>query len=275
MDAAELVRQLARGGRTMELHGAGQRVFRVWHEHDTTLIKVYASPGSARREKRAFEVLGGVLNMPEIAESGSVDDVHWVRFVDPGHWTAATLPHNYDAAEQAGAIIRSLQKLDASDLSNLSTGIVAAKVASDFVSVFERLERYRGRLELPRSAIDAALASSPPPASDPVPSHTSPRPEKFFIARDGKVTLFDWVWATPAPPEWDASLAWWTFLRSGGEQAAAAFERGFANPITHEATRSWIIYHLGTHLLRNAEDRSGRLESLAGDVRELLDLLGL
>ncbi len=275
MEAAELVRQLARGGRIMELNGVGQRVFRVWHEHDTTLVKVYASAGSARREQRAFEVLRGVMNMPTIAESGSVDDVHWVRFVDPGHWTAATLPHNYAAAEQAGAIVRSLQKLDPSRLSNLSTGIVAAQVASDFVSVFERIERYRGRLDLPRRAIDAALATRPPPASDPVPAHTTPRPQKFFIADDGTVTLFDWVWATPAPPEWDASLAWWTFLRSGGEPAAAAFERGFAAPITHESTRPWIIYHLGSHLLRTAENQSGRLESVAADVQELCDLVGV
>lgn len=258
----------------MELHGAGQRVFRVWREHDTTLLKIYASAGSARREKRAFEVLEGVLNMPKISESGSVDDVHWVRFVDPGHWTAATLPHNFAAAEQAGAIIRSLQKLPSSELSNLSSGIVADKVASDFVSVFERLDRYRGRLDLPRSTIDAVLASRPPRASDPVPAHTTPRPEKFFIADDGKATLFDWVWATPAPPEWDASLAWWSFLRSGGEQSAAAFERGYGNPITHEATRGWIIYHLGTHLLQTAESRSGRLESLAPDVAELRELVG-
>lgn len=258
----------------MELHGAGHRLFRVWHEHDTTLLKVYPSAGSARREKRAFDALEGVLNMPKISESGSVDDVHWVRFRDPGHWTAATLPHNYDAAEQAGAIIRSLQKLADSDLSNLSKGIVASQVASDYVSVFERLDRYRGRLDLPRATIDAVLASQPPRASAPVPAHTTPRPEKFFIADDGKATLLDWVWATNAPPEWDASLAWWAFLRSGGEQAAAAFERGYANPITHEATRGWIIYHLGTHLLRTAESQSGRLESLAPDVQELRELAG-
>ncbi len=274
MDAVELVRQLARGGRIMELKDAGVRVFRVWQDHTTTLIKVYPSPGAARREERAFGILTEVTNLPQIMESGAVDDLVWARFRDPGHWTIATLPHNFDAAEQAGKIIASLQRCDAAGLSNLSQGISADQVRGDYASVFNRLARYRGRFGMSQETLDAALAAPPPVSSEPVAAHTTPIPGKFFVTEDGTVTLFDWGWATLAPPEWDATFAWWSFLNAGGPEAASAFEKGFGSTIRNETMRPWIIYHIGTTLLRAAENQSGRLDSLSPMVVELSELVG-
>ncbi len=274
MDAVELARNLARGGRIHEIGSGSNRTFRVFRSDGTSLLKVYGSPGAAKREARAFEALAELEGLPQIVERAESDGLVWMRIKDPGLWTLDTLPENLGAARQAGAILKGLHELGDATLSNLSGGMTGEQVASDHASLFARLERYRGRLGIPASVIEAARTSRVPRSSEPGPAHTNPRPEKFHVAEDGTVTLLDWAWATVVPPEWDFSLAFWTFSDQIGSRASQALAEGYGASLSDEDLAPWIVYHLGSFLLREAEGRSGRLDNLSRHVDHLTDLVG-
>jgi aminoglycoside phosphotransferase (APT) family kinase protein len=122
-----------------------------------------------------------------------------------------------------------------------------------------------------QSVLDRALDIEPPLATTPVPSHTRPTPSKFVVDEAGKVTLVDWEWATLGPPEWDLTLAVWQFASRVGEDAAAAFRRGYAAELPESRYRSWVAYHAAMMMLDAAEVREGRLGDLSylvGDLTE-------
>ena len=118
-----------------------------------------------------------------------------------------------------------------------------------------------------QAVLDKALDIEPPLATSPVPSHTRPMPSKFVVDEDGGVTLTDWEWATLGPPEWDLTLAVWQFASINGEDAAAAFRKGYAAELPESRYRSWVAYHAAMMMLDAAEVREGRL----GDLSYLVD----
>ena len=269
MDAVEIARELAGGGRVHELAGDHYRLFRIWSGSSTSLVKVYASESWARREERALNALATVQGLPKVLDRGSTDGSSWLRFEDPGMWNLATLPESAPGALQAGQILRSLHDADPSALTNLSGGITPEKIETEYRATFERLERYRGRLGMRRDIIDRALAAPLPRSSSPRATHSNPRPEKFLVADGGQVTLVDWGWATVAPPEWDYSLAWWSFRIGVGDRSVAKISEGYGAALSDASLQPWVVYHVGTHLLRIAETQSGRLEQLEPIVNEL------
>lgn len=269
MDAVELVRSLAGGGRVHELAGDNYRLFRVWSGQASSLVKVYSSLSWARREERALNALGSLRGTPTVIDRGTFENLAWMMIEDPGMWNIATLPESPSAAVQAGKILRSLHDADPGELTNLSGGITPEKIEIDYRATFERLERYRGRLGMPRDLIDRALAAPLPRSSAPRAAHTNPRAEKFLVAEDGTVTLVDWGWATVAPPEWDYAMAWWSVSAVVGSRAAAKIIEGYGAALSDESLQPWVVYHVGSHLLRHAETQSGRLEQLAPIVNEL------
>ncbi len=273
MEVLEVVRAIAEGGRVHELAGDNYRLFRVWTDGASSMVKVYSSESWSRREERALNALASVEGIPTVIARGSTNGIAWMQIEDPGMWNLATLPESPQAAIQAGRILRSLHDADPSGLTNLTGGMSPEKIETDYRATFDRLERYRGRLGMPRSIIDRALAAPLPRASVPRSSHTTPRPEKFLVAEDGRVTLLDWGWATIAPPEWDYSLAWWSFGAGIGERAVAKLIEGYGAALSDESLQPWVVYHAGTHLLRKAETQSGRLEQLAPMVSELGEIL--
>ncbi len=119
--------------------------------------------------------------------------------------------------------------------------------------------------------LDKALDIEPPLATDPVAAHTRPTPSKFVDSRSGAVTLVDWEWATLGPPEWDLTLAVWQFAGNHGEDAAAAFRKGYAAELPESRYRSWVAYHSAMMMLDAAErvrDGSGDLHYLVDDLTE-------
>jgi aminoglycoside phosphotransferase (APT) family kinase protein len=271
MQARELVESMAAGARVRDMSSGRNQVYRIFEEGgQVTVVKVYSNPGRERREYRALSSLAGVAGVPQIVERGTTEDLHWLRLSDTGAWDLATLSGNLDATRKAGAVLRGVHSSDV-QLTNLEQQIDTAYVADHYRSTLDRLERYRRKAELPREVLDAAREAAPPVCSAPVPSHTRPAPSNFMVSENGDVTLVDWEWATPAPPEWDVSFATWHVRRRLGPEAAAIFLEGYGGTFPEHLLRRWIAYHAASSLLEAAEVREGRL----GDLQYLVeDLAG-
>jgi hypothetical protein len=270
MDAMDIARQLARGGRVHELSGHSGRTFRLFAPHATSVLTVYRTASLQRREKRALEALESVEGLPRIIEWGAEDDTAWVLFEDPGAWDLATLPQSSAPARQAGKILRAVHEASPDDLTNLTGGMDAAWLRSEYMSVFTRLERYRRRVGLSQQLLERALTAEPPVGSAPTSCHANPRPDRFHVDDEtGKVTLIDWSWATAAPAEWDYSLAVWTLARSAGESAAAAMTEGYGRTMPDDVLRPWIVFHAGREMLEEVETHDGRLDRLAPVIAEI------
>ena len=274
MQPVDIAKQLAEGGKVQEITRGPNRIFRIWPEgEDVFLLKVYASATHERRERRALQALEGVEGVPQVVERGTEEELSWVRFDDPGTWSLASLPESPGAARRAGQVLQSVHKADPEPLSNLAGGMDATWLASDFRSTFERLERYRRKLQIPPELLARARLADPPPCGEPRAAHTNPRPESFLVDESGAVTLVDWEWATLAPPEWDFSLATWLLRLHAGPAAAAALAEGYGAALSEADLDAWIAYHSGMILLREGETREGRLDSLSYIVDELRRVL--
>ncbi len=269
MDALQLVESLHPDARIRELAAGANRVFRVAApDGSTSIVKVYPVASRERRERRALEALAGVEGVPRILGNGLDGDQAWLHMTDAGSWNLASLPRNDDALEAAGRVLKGLHTADAS-ITNLQVGIDADYVQSHFRSTLERLERYRRRFEMDRGVLERAMEIEPPLATDPVPIHTRPTPNKFVVNEAGQVSLVDWEWATLGPPEHDLTLAVWQFAMKFGEDAAAVFRRGYGAELPESRYRSWVAYHSAVMMLDAAEVREGRL----GDLSYLVDEL--
>ena len=274
MQPVDIAKRLAGGGRVQEITRGPNQVFRIWPEDGNVyLIKVYASPPHERRERRALQALLGIDGVPQVIDRGSEEEASWVRFDDPGTWSLADLPESPGAARRAGQVLQAVHQADPEPLSNLAGGMDADWLASDFRSTFERLGRYRRRLQIPPALLTKALSVDPPPCGEPAAAHTNPRPENFLVDESGAVTLIDWEWATLAPPEWDFSLATWLLRLQSGPAAAAALAEGYGAALSETDLDAWIAYHAGMILLREAETREGPLDSLTYIVDELRRVL--
>lgn len=271
MDARGLVEGLYPNARIRELAAGANRVFRVV-ESDTraSIIKVYPVASRAKREQHALEALTGVKGIPRIFKSGAHGDGAWLEMSDGGAWNLASLPKNLEVLEAAGATLRELHSATA-QITNLNVGIDADYVLNHYRSTIERLGRFRRRFGMDQAVLDRALDLEPPVASDPVPAHTRPSPSKFVLNEAGHVTLVDWEWATLGAPEWDLTLAVWQFASLLGEDAAAAFRRGYGSELAESRYRSWVAYHSAMMMLEAAEVREGRLGDLSYLLTDLTD----
>lgn len=275
MDSHALAERLARGGRVQDL-SSGQRattsnrLFRIWGETDTRIVKVYGTPARERRERHALSALRGVPGLPVLVDRGAEGEMHWAVFEDSGRWSMGALPENPRLARRAGQILRALREVEPSSMTNLSRGIDQEWVTVDFISTFRRMERYRGRLGVSQDLLDAARAVRPPFASEPRAAHTNAIPDNFLVDDEGNVTLINWEWATLAPPEWDLSKALWlTGLRSG-PSAASALHDSYGSTMDPVQLDRWTVYNAGMMLVYEAENRiGGRLDDLSYLVAEL------
>ncbi|MGB8359869.1 MAG: phosphotransferase, partial [Acidimicrobiia bacterium] len=193
-----------------------------------------------------------------------------LKMSDGGSWNLSSLPKNLEVVEAAGRTLRNVHSAQA-DITNLVVGIDSDYVKSHYRSTIERLGRFRRRFGMQQVVLDRALDIEPPLATDPVPSHTRPTPSKFVVSEDGDVTLVGWEWATLGPPEWDLTLAVWQFAVNHGEDAAAAFRKGYAAELPESRYRSWVAYHSAMMMLDAAEIRQGRLGDLHYLVTDLTE----
>jgi len=272
MTARGLVESLyPSAARIRELAAGQNNVFRVTTDGETTsIIKVYPVASREKRERHALEALAGIEGVPTIHNHGIEGDLAWLKMSDGGNWNLSSLPKNLDVVEAAGRTLRKVHDATA-EITNLTVGIDSEYVKSHYKSTIERLGRYRRRFGMQQPVLDKALELEPPLATDPVPSHTRPTPSKFVVGETGIVTLVDWEWATLGPPEWDLTLAVWQFAVNHGEDAAAAFRKGYAAELPESRYRSWVAYHSAMMMLDAAEVREGRLGDLhylVGDLTE-------
>jgi hypothetical protein len=241
----------------------------VWRTDGTTVLKVYGSQSLWRRENRALESLSGISGLPTLLQDGTSDETAWVEFADAGRWTLASMPENRDVAHKAGAILRVVHEADPGKLSNLSAGIDQHWVESDYVSTYDRLDRYRRRLGISADLIERAKAAPRPNASEPRASHARPHPRKIAVSDEGDVTLIDWAWSTLAPPEWDYSEAVCLTVLHVGVDDGEAMAAGYGRVMSDYAMQAWIVYHAGMLLLSQAETRDGRLDDLSYIVDQI------
>lgn len=269
MDARGLVESLYPNGRIRELAAGANRIYRITENlTDTSIVKVYPAASREKREQHALQALAGVDGVPTVQNHGVEGEMAWLRMSDAGAWNLASLPKNLDAIESAGKVLRNVHSAKA-EITNLVIGIDSEYVLNHYRSTIERLGRFRRRFGMDQVILDKALDIEPPLATDPVPSHTKPVPSKFIVNEEGQVTLVDWEWATLGPPEWDLTLAVWQFATSNGEDAAAAFRRGYAAELPESRYRSWVAYHAAMMMLDAAEVREGRLGDLSYLVNHL------
>lgn len=267
MTSRALVEKLYPSARIRELAAGANKVYRVTeNETDNSIIKVYPVASREKRERHALEALAGIEGVPQILNHGVDGDQAWLKLSDGGGWNLSSLPKNLEVVEAAGRTLRNVHSAKA-QITNLVVGIDSEYVKSHYKSTIERLGRFRRRFGMQQVVLDRALDIEPPLATDPVPSHTRPTPSKFTVAEDGAVTLVDWEWATLGPPEWDLTLAVWQFAVNHGEDAAAAFRKGYAAELPESRYRSWVAYHSAMMMLDAAEQREGRL----GDLHYLVD----
>lgn len=267
MTARGLVEQLNPDARVRELASGANSVFRVTNDDGSThVIKVYPIPSREKRERHALEALAGIDGVPEVRGHGLEGDHAWLAMNDAGNWNMSTLPKNLTMVEEAGRMLRRVHSATA-EITNLVVGIDSEYVKSHYRSTIERLGRFRRRFGMDQMVLERALMIEPPLATDPVPVHTRPTPSKFVVDEAGHVSLVDWEWATLGPPEWDLTLAVWQFAVNQGEDAAAAFRRGYAAELPESRYRSWVAYHAAMMMLDAAEVREGRL----GDLSYLVD----
>jgi aminoglycoside phosphotransferase (APT) family kinase protein len=267
MEARGLVERLHPSARIRELAAGANKVFRVVEgESDTTIVKVYPVASREKRERRALEALVAVNGVPKLIAHGVEDDTAWLEMSDGGAWSLASLPKNIETLEAAGRTLRNVHSADA-EITNLVVGIDSEYVLSHYRSTIDRLGRFRRRFGMDQNVLDRALQIEPPLATAPVPVHTRPTPTKFVVNDEGQVTLVDWEWATLGPPELDLTLAVWQFAKQFGEDAAAAFRKGYGAELPESRYRSWVAYHSAVMMLDAAEVREGRL----GDLSYLVD----
>jgi aminoglycoside phosphotransferase (APT) family kinase protein len=271
MTARDLVEGLYPSARIRELAAGANKVFRVMEtEAETSIVKVYPVASREKRERRALEALAGIDGVPAILNHGLQGDLAWLKMTDGGNWNLSSLPKNLGVVEAAGRTLRNVHNAQA-EITNLIVGIDSEYVKSHYRSTIERLGRFRRRFGMQQVVLDRALDIEPPLATDPVPSHTRPTPSKFVVSEGGDVTLVDWEWATLGPPEWDLTLAVWQFAVNHGEDAAAAFRKGYAAELPESRYRSWVAYHSAMMMLDAAEQREGRLGDLHYLVSDLTE----
>jgi len=267
MDARGLVESLYPNGRIRELAAGANKVYRIMENGtETSIVKVYPVASREKREQHALEALAGIDGIPTVQNHGLEGEMAWLKMSDAGAWNLANLPKNLDMIESAGKILRDVHSSKA-EITNLVVGIDSDYVLYHYRSIINRLGRFRRRFGMDKAVLDRALDIEPPLATDPVPSHTRPLPSKFIVSEENQVTLVDWEWATISPPESDLTLAVWQFATTNGEDAAAAFRRGYAAELPESRYRSWVAYHAAMMMLEAAEVRDGRL----GDLSYLVD----
>lgn len=272
MTARGLVEGLYPSARIRELAGGSNKVFRVTEaDEHTSIVKVYPVPSREKRERHALEALANTKGVPRIIDHGVVGEQAWLKITDGGSWSLSSLPKNLETLEAAGATMRAVHSADKANITNLVVGIDSEYVKSHYRSTIERLGRYRRRFGMQQVVLDKALDIEPPLATDPVPVHTRPTPSKFVVSESGDVMLVDWEWATLGPPEWDLTLAVWQFAVNHGEDAAAAFRKGYAAELPESRYRSWVAYHSAMMMLDAAEQREGRLGDLHYLVSDLTE----
>ncbi|HZD22926.1 MAG TPA: aminoglycoside phosphotransferase family protein [Acidimicrobiia bacterium] len=273
MTARGLVEGLHPSALIRELAAGANKVFRVTEdEGDTSIIKVYPVASRQKRELHALEALAGIEGVPRILDQGAAEgETAWLRMTDGGSWNLSSLPKNLEVLEAAGQTLRRVHDAPKEHMTNLMAGIDGAYVTNHYRSTIQRLGRFRRRFGMQQIVLDRALQLEPPLATKPVPVHTRPVPSKFVVGARGNVTLVDWEWGTLGPPEWDLTLAVWQFAVNHGEDAAAAFRRGYSAELPESRYRSWVAYHSAMMMLDAAEQREGRLGDLHYLVSDLTE----
>ena len=259
MDIRQVTQRFAPTGRVQELTRidrvlGANRIYRVWDEKGSRILKLYGSPARERRERHALEAVAGIEGTPKMIDGGVEGDTAWIMFEDAGQWTIGSLPENPNTGRKVGQILARIHEVDPGLVSNLARGIDQDWIIVDFASTFRRLERYRAKIGLSADLIERGRAVRPPYASRPRVSHTNTVPDNFLVDEGGRVTLINWEWATLAPVEWDVSKASWLIGVQSGPDAGAAVQTGYGKYLDPHQMDRWVVYHAAMMLVQEAEN---------------------
>ena len=259
MDISEVTQRFAPGGRVQELTRidrvlGANRIYRVWNDEGSRILKIYGTPARERRERHALEAVAGIEGTPKMVEGGVEGDSAWIMFEDAGQWSIGSLPENVSTGRKVGEMLARVHEVDPALVSNLARGIDQDWIIVDFASTFRRLERYRAKIGLSADLIERGRTVRPPYASQPRVSHTNTVPENFLVDEAGNVTLINWEWATLAPVEWDISKASWLIGVQSGPDAAAAVQTGYGKYLDPHQMDRWVVYHASMMLVQEAEN---------------------
>jgi aminoglycoside phosphotransferase (APT) family kinase protein len=230
------------------------RIYRVWTEEGSRILKLYGTPARERRERHALEAVAGIEGTPTMLDGGVEGETAWIMFDDGGQWSIESLPENVTTGRRVGEILARIHEVDTALVSNLARGIDQDWIIVDFASTFRRLERYRAKIGLSADLIERGRSVRPPYASQPRVSHTNTVPENFLVDEAGNVTLINWEWATLAPIEWDISKASWLIGVRSGPAAANAVQTGYGKALDPHQMDRWIVYHSSMMLVQEAEN---------------------
>lgn len=259
MDISELKRRFAPGGRVQELTRVDRvlganRIYRVWDDTGSKILKLYGTPARERRERHALEAVAGLEGTPKMIDGGVDGDTAWILFEDAGQWSVGSLPENVTTGRKVGQILARIHNVDPTLVSNLARGIDQDWIIVDFASTFRRLERYRAKIGLSSDLIERGRTVRPPYASQPRVAHTNTVPENFLVDDGGNVTLINWEWATLAPVEWDLSKASWLIGIRSGPDAGAGVQEGYGKRLDPHQMDRWVVYHASMMLVQEAEN---------------------
>ena len=268
----EAVRRMSDGHRFWELADGRRRMFRLYFGEETRLVKFYPLPADQGRELRTLAGLAACAGMPEVVGDGTVDDLAYLVFADPGEWTLATLPDHRDWGEQAGRLLAAVHATDPAGLGGLHA-IDIEWVKADFQMALDHLARFRARLHLPTPLVERTAEFGPRFGSIPVFSHTEPVAGVFRLEDGGRMTLFHWDWARPAPLQWDVALAWHSLAVRMGPQAAAGFLDGYGADLDAAELHRWAVYHWVRKVVDAASDAGAHSADATPVVEELIRLV--
>lgn len=259
MDIRQVTQRFAPTGRVQELTRidrvlGANRIYRVWDETGSRILKLYGTPARERRERHALEAVAGIEGTPKMLDGGVEGDTAWIMFEDAGQWTIGSLPENTGTGRKVGEILARIHDVDSALVSNLARGIDQDWIIVDFASTFRRLERYRAKIGLSADLIERGRTVRPPYASQPRVAHTNTVPDNFLVDEGGRVTLINWEWATLAPIEWDVSKASWLIGVQSGPEAGAAVQKGYGKFLDPHQMDRWVVYHAAMMLVQEAEN---------------------
>ena len=128
MDISEVTQRFAPGGRVQELTRidrvlGANRIYRVWDDEGSKILKLYGTPARERRERHALEAVAGIEGTPKMLEGGVEGDTAWILFEDGGQWTIGSLPENTTTGRKVGEILHRIHEVDPALVSNLARGI--------------------------------------------------------------------------------------------------------------------------------------------------------
>ncbi len=236
----------------MPLDADTKRFYRVWDNKHSRVIKVDRSKRSHDRELLVIGALDGVLGVPLVLETGSIEGWHWISFADPGRWNLLSV-RTADIGRRLGQSFGQMYSLPLSAFPQPT--ISNDMIRSEHASALRQLRPMRRRLRLEAELFEDLQRIPAPIGSAPRPAHLGDKGRRVFVDDTGNVTIMGWDDGGIAPPEWDFTQAL-SALDNTTQAATALAKSTQLDPGPIELHR-WIVFHTIREMLTRANNYQG------------------